>query len=323
MKTSYLFTLCLYSIFSLTLYRPVHADETYAVAVTYDYDIKARLGDNLMCYLHAKWVSYKNGIPILYKPFPYSDLFTFDEVETRYSLDKKTDKIVLRAGISSIEKQKKLIKRNAIFIIPYFPESFGEREIYRMRNNIVFPYFQVDWKEEKFRAILKEMLKPKKPVELLECPRDKLTVAIHCRMGGGFDREGLGEDPLFAGKLPPVKFYLDALNLFCKLCPTEDIYFHVFTDDAHPERLAFLIEDHVKSLRSAPFSVGYRTKGNSHRQNILEDMFSMMQFDCLIRPESNFSIIPSLLKEYKILIHPDIWYTKGDLKYMKLKVTKN
>ncbi|NDD99733.1 hypothetical protein EB008_05520, partial [bacterium] len=92
MKISYLFTLCLYSIFSLTLYRTVHADETYAVAVTYDYDKKARLGDNLMCYLHAKWVSYKNGIPILYKPFPYSDLFTFDEVETRYSLDKKTDK---------------------------------------------------------------------------------------------------------------------------------------------------------------------------------------------------------------------------------------
>ena len=322
-KISYTSPLFSSIIYLLSLFRPVHANERYSVGVTYDYNEKARLGDNLICYLHAKWVSYKYGIPLLYKPFPYSDAFTFDEVETRYSAQTNTEKILLEGSLSSIEKRHGFLKRNCTFVVPYFPESFGEREVYKNHSHFIYPYFKVEWRDEKFRAILKEMLKPKKPIEVLTFPKDKLSIAIHVRMGGGFDREGLGNDPLFLGKLPPEKFYLDALELLCKLRPTDELYFHIFTDDADPKRIALLVEEHVKSLRSAPFTVGFRTKGNSHNQNILEDMFSMLEFDCLIRPESNFSIIPSLLKDYEILIHPNVWYVKGDLKKINLKIVMN
>ena len=38
--------------------------------------------------------------------------------------------------------------------------------------------------------------------------------------------------------------------------------------------------------------------------NVLEDFFSLFNFDILIRPQSNFSIVPSLLKDYAIVYAP-------------------
>lgn len=47
-----------------------------------------------------------------------------------------------------------------------------------------------------------------------------------------------------------------------------------------------------------------RKTENNHHSNILEDFFAMMQFDCLIRPESNFSIVASKIADFKVVINP-------------------
>lgn len=324
MKKGYLLHPFFFFFFQFSPLQSACAQEVPYVAVTYDFDKAARLGDNLICYLHAKWISYKYNIPLLYKPFPHSDEFLFDDLECRYFFDQRVREIPVVRGYDRFQKFRKVLKRDIVFTVPYFPESFGEREVYKKNNGIHFPCFAVDWKEEKFRGLVTEMLKPKKPLKLLDFPNDKLSVAIHVRTGGGFDREGLGEDILFTGKLPPKKFYLDALEALQKLLPDQELYFYIFTDDSHPEKLASWIEDHLKNLRTAPFTVGYRILENKHDLNILEDMFSMLQFDCLIRPESNFSIIPSLLKDYKILIHPLEWYKrKNDHPLVTLKIVSN
>ncbi|MFA5306719.1 MAG: hypothetical protein WC365_04680, partial [Candidatus Babeliales bacterium] len=49
-------------------------------AVTYGLS-GGRFGDNLLCYVHAKWISYKYHIPLLYFPFEYSSHLVFDEAE--------------------------------------------------------------------------------------------------------------------------------------------------------------------------------------------------------------------------------------------------
>src|ERR1700728_1817882 len=41
-----------------------------------------RFGDNLLAFMHAKWFSYRFKLPLLYKPFPYSD-------QLQLSLDEK------------------------------------------------------------------------------------------------------------------------------------------------------------------------------------------------------------------------------------------
>jgi glycosyltransferase involved in cell wall biosynthesis len=326
MKKGYTMHPFFFFFFQFGLMQSTFAQKVPLVAVTYDFNPVSRLGDHLICYLHAKWISYKYNIPLLYKPFPHSDKFLLDDLECRYFFNEREQQISVVEVYGRFQKKNflKALRKDIVFTVPYFPESYGEREAYRNNKGFHWPNFAVDWKDEKFRGLVTEMLKPKKPLKLLDFPNDKLSVAIHVRTGGGFDHEDLGEDILFTGKLPPKKFYLDALEALQKLLPDQELYFYIFTDDSHPEKLASWIEDHLKNLRTAPFTVGYRILENKHDLNILEDMFSMLQFDCLIRPESNFSIIPSLLKDYKILIHPLKWYKrKNDTPLVKLNIVSN
>lgn len=322
MKINYLFLLSNLAFSQVSFFQSGFANEEHSAFVTYDLTPNARLGDNLICYLHAKWVSYRYEIPLLYTPFPHSDAFAFDELEKRLSPKKNMKKIVLRNGSDLIHKILGHCKKKVLFVVPYFPESSGEREkLQQLSHND--PFFSVDWKDENFRAVLREMLKPKTPLKLTDCPHDKVSVAIHVRTGRGFDPESYKKMTTLAGKLPPPQFYLDALDAVCKLLPDQEIYFHIFTDDPEPHEIVNLIDEHLKTLRSAPYAIGFRNSKNNHDLNILEDMFSMMQFDCLIRPESNFSIIPSLLKDYKLLIHPLRWETRASQHFFTLNVVTN
>ncbi len=54
----------------------------------------------------------------------------------------------------------------------------------------------------------------------------------------------------------------------------------------------------------APIEFDFRKTGNRHDANVLEDFFSLFLFDILIRPDSNFSLVPSLLHDYAILVTP-------------------
>ena len=47
-----------------------------------------------------------------------------------------------------------------------------------------------------------------------------------------------------------------------------------------------------------------RKENNSPNTNVLEDFFSFFNFDVLIRPDSNFSMIPSLLHDFAMILSP-------------------
>lgn len=266
-------------------------------AVTYEFS-GGRMGDNLIAYLHAKWISYKYDIPLLYRPFPYSDQFRFDDIELRYQerFAQGIQHHFYLGRNQTVIQNRSLI---GLYIVPYFPESTAERIYFRDGQGNHFPYFKVDWKDPGFRKIALEMLTPKIPVQVCDCPKDKTTIAVHVRTGGGFDDSSFAfKQPL---KCPPMSFYLEQLQSICQIFPTEELYFHIFTDDAHPEKIAQCFDEFIGEDR---ISFSYRKEDNWHDQNVLEDLFSMMQFDCLIRPESNYSILASLLKDYQVLLHP-------------------
>ena len=46
--------------------------------------------------------------------------------------------------------------------------------------------------------------------------------------------------------------------------------------------------------------------------NMLEDFFALTQFDCLVRPDSNFSIAAEKISDFKIIIYPLNPLTDGD-----------
>ena len=87
------------------------------------------------------------------------------------------------------------------------------------------------------------------------------------------------------------------------------MYVYLFTDDLHPLEIKKKFENEI----DAPNIVfDCRKKNNNPESNVLEDFFALGQFDCLIRPESNFSIAAEKIAEHKVVIYPAHSQKKGD-----------
>jgi hypothetical protein len=259
-------------------------------AVTYEHS--GRLGDNLLCYLRAKWISYQYGIPLLYKPFGYSKYLKLDDLEIHFNDDfKKTKRSIVK-----LKKEKRLglsQQKSTLYVCPYFPEDKWELEHGR------FFSFQVNWKDLQFRKLAREMICPKNNLLLIEPQKNTINIALHIREGGGCDDDHTKR--VLPLKLPPMSFYIDGLNTVLPQLANQKIYCRLFTDAKEPEKIVKVLQAAI--LQHYDITFDYREE-NSHNSNVLEDFFSLFNFDILIRPQSNFSIVPSLLHDFAILYFP-------------------
>lgn len=258
-----------------------------------------RFGDNLIAYLHAKWVSYKFDIPVLFQEFKYSNQLAMHYREKTISTDG-----VNNYNKNEIEKFKRVIyfqrdnmptssQENTLYIIPFFSESLEEYK----QKGINWPYFKVNWKDATFLKIIKELICPVKKLALLPIPKDKVSIAIHIRTGEGFDENLEKTHPL---KSPPLQFYIDSLQKILNILKDQPLYVFIFTDDPNPQKFTKLIREQVVSEK---IEWAYRTN-NFHDSNVLEDFFSLIRFDGIIRSESNFPLCASKLTDYAIEISP-------------------
>ena len=81
----------------------------------------------------------------------------------------------------------------------------------------------------------------------------------------------------------------------------ERLHVRLFTDDPKPKALA---EKYVRAVNNPNITFSYREHDNAHDANVLEDFFGMAQCDCLIRPESCFSMAAQTIANFKIIIYP-------------------
>lgn len=257
-----------------------------------------RFGDRLLIYLHAKWFAYENGCTLIYKPFPYSSFLLLDEKEIR-SKDKKARKqLGLNPLFKTTTHEKSFFSKIPWISFRYKCPYFGESPLERQEFKNVF--FQVDWKDENFRKIVKELIAPKEELVLTKPPANSISLAIHVREGGGFDTDHTRLNAPF--KLPPLDFYTQGLGYILSLFPNKTLYCHLFTDACDPQKIIEELKKVIPSNVIVHFT--YRDKNNHHELNVLEDFFSLFHFDILIRSESNFSMIPSLLHDYAIVYSP-------------------
>lgn len=270
-------------------------------AVTYGLS-GGRLGDNLLSYVHAKWISYAYGIPLLYRPFEYSDQLIMHYLETPLTNEMigAFDEIV---DISHTESYTIEPDKNILYVIPYFPESIIERE----HNPRYFYYFPVNWKDAGFNNLLKQMISPVHALEYPTIPDDVLSVALHVRIGTLFDIGGLSEyeeqtkQGINQLKFPPFSFYHEQIKRICSLYPHRKIFIYLFTDHTNPQELVDIFS---KSVDPKRVTFEYHKKQNCYYLNVLEDFFSFQIFDCMIRPDANFSLVASKISNYKTLISP-------------------
>lgn len=255
--------------------------------------IGSRLGDQLINYMHAKWISYKYGVPFLYRPFPYSELLELHNKELPF-------KRGIRRNVSQVVKLNDLISTkiakdtSTLYIVPFFTESLGE-----LAMGDINTFWPVDWENEEFRTILKNLIKPIDKLPELNLPKDKITVAVHVRLGGGADPpDAYLVWPL---KFPSHEFYIAQIKRLNDFFSRQPLYVYLFTDDPDPPALVKMYQEQINAHN---IEFACRKNPNSHDTNVLEDLFAMTKFDCLIRADSHFAIVAEKIADYKVVISP-------------------
>jgi hypothetical protein len=261
--------------------------------ITYEY-FGGRFGDNLMTYLHAKWLSYRENIPLLYKPFPYSSELMLDNLECRYHAErqKSFEEVRLRSG-DFIRSQFSATPK--IYSAHFFPESKWEKQFGTRHNGKPWvDVFDVDWEDPKFRKEINAVLQTKIPLPLVSPPQKRISIAIHFREGGGFD---LNIDELnLPLKFPPFDFYIRGLLEILDHFEGQPIYCYLFTDAKDP--VAYLEQIRARLPDDKDIVLTCRLEDNAHDAHVLEDFFSLLNFDVLIHPQSHFSMIPALIHDF-------------------------
>ncbi len=209
--------------------------------------------------------------------FKYSSELVLDDEERRFNPYHT---------IIKLNRFQPVPTRNrCIYECPYFPEDPSDQRI-----NPNTYRFDVDWKDEQFKKIARNMIAPKRSLLLNIPSRHTVNIGIHIREGGGYDTDHTRLwDPL---KLPPLSFYIQGLLDVLEHFKDRPIYCYLFTDALEPALLAAEFEKAIP--KDVSIQIDYRQENNHHLANVLEDFFSFFNFDVLIHPQSNYTALSPL-----------------------------
>jgi hypothetical protein len=255
--------------------------EQISSAVTYELN-GGRLGDNLISYVRAKWISYYYKIPLIFLPFKHSDKLALDTLEHQ------------REGtfVNTVE-----IDKNTV-IDPHSSTLYVSTWYSPLRPQ---------WNDQEFLKIVRAHIAPVNPYATVDIPSNCFSVAVHVRTGSGFDNVCIQKQK--PQQFPSTAFYIKLMRIIASLYPTQRIYFHIFTDDPKPEKFVCTFQ---KALSDPRISFGYRKSDTKHTSGVLDDFFAMMMnFDALIRPASHYSMWAERLGHHELILKPAYTYKPG------------
>jgi hypothetical protein len=310
-------------------------------AITYKLESWRRLGDTIISFCKAQYFADLYNLTLLYKPFPYSDQFILHQSTTPLSqdLEEQFEKTIVVNGAKDIEKH--LQSESPILFESHFLSESPWLYTYS-RENINF--------EKK----IKKLFTPVIEINPLPKPPAVVTVALHVRKGGGFDRplastqeysiddqvngiylkknvpgnsctdiwpikwpagfkynetvkqmiekKNHYSDYTWPIKFPPDQYYIDHLKYLSDFLNDKQLLVYLFTDHPNPQEI---VERYSKALKDySRIIFSYREAGNHHTKNVIQDLFSIMQCDCLISASSSFAHAAQLLGNHSICIMP-------------------
>ena len=295
---------------------PLEEQELYpGSAITYVLRKNSRFGDYILLYSAAKFLSVKYGIQLLYKRFHFSHLLAMDLYEKKYNkglLNQFKRLVPIRSEKEFIKQANS--KRPLLFNISRVGFDFEKICSYAETN-------------ASFCNMLRKIIAPIKLLDEFWLPQYRITVAVHVRKGGGYDRPlssiqqfddhlDLVEytqtlvgckphyafiDQNFPLKFPPDQYYIDQIKKLSEMLNDAPLYVYLFTDDPNP---IAILEEYEWVIGKPNILFDCRKEKNRHDLNVIEDFFAMTKFDCLIRPQSNFSRGVQLIGKHKIIMHP-------------------
>ena len=231
--------------------------------ITYEFS-GGRMGDNLISYLHAKWIAYKYRLNLLYRPFDYSDRFMLHKYEPLLQLIEQPAQLSIDNKIYLARRRTPFIKQNnqndeiEVFKENYRILSLTDRDLFKIPYFSDHPHeypggyffskssFVIDWQDPDFQKILHTYLAPIEPLKhIIHPPEDTVSVALHVRNGGRFEHPTPEFDQL---KFPPISFFIEQLVYVCKKYPDKKIYAFIITDSLNPTEIADTIAQAVKEF---------------------------------------------------------------------------
>jgi hypothetical protein len=242
-----------------------------------------RFGDNLLSYCKAKWISYQFNLPLLYQNFKYSNELILS----------KNEEMFTQKHLSKFSHITQLFKLSPHTII----KDNSTLYISQWKINAI-----INWADPIFLAEIKKNIAPINPLEKIIIPDGVISIAAHVRDGGTFHVDTPEEKERCPLRFVPAEFFIAQIDRIAQLFPHDILYVHIFTDHPNPQKLAHKFQS---SLNNPRITFGFREVGNSHKSNVLEDFFSMMDFDCLIRPGSQFTRFVQRLGNNTLVIYPE------------------
>jgi|GEM_PF-1720396 len=280
---------------------------------TITYQLNAgRFGDRLRIALQALWYADIYNLRLLYQEFEFTNkLAMHDLCEHTININSRNYRNRVRVNNKS-DIEKHIADDNILFISHFFSE--------------VPPLHLEVIRNKRFGDRVKQLLQPRiflqssNKFNLVEVPKEIISVALHVRKGGGFDRALASkqfftsnspyEEPYLpdehyadlghAEKFPPDQFYVDQLVSFSELLGDPPLFVFLFTDYQRP---AELLEQYKQAINKDNITLACRPGPGGHRVNVLDDFFSIGLFDVLIHPESSFSETARLRGDHKIIIY--------------------
>lgn len=293
--------------FFLTAYnKEIFQKQTNSI-ITYK-KVGSRFGDCIINYVKSKYFSHKYSLPFYYKPFKYSNLLTMNNLEKIFNdnIQKRFNNIIMLNNGKQINKTQ----NNTLYISHFYSETDD--------------LYQYAIENPSFAAEIKKMLTPITTPHI-NLPTNIITVALHIRTGGGFDKPRASEqyydldyssinfnmletkprktyaDYIWPTKFPPEQYYVDQLRTLSELLNNTPLYVYIFTDEQNTHALAERIK---KATNKNNIIFNYRKTNNKHDLNVIEDFYTISKFDCLIRSSSLYTQAAELFGNHKFIIYP-------------------
>lgn len=270
------------------------------------------LGDQLLNYVQAKYLSYKYNIPFRLKNFKGVEEFVLDQKELKINRIRNPIEI-------TNESQLRSINPNKHYFISYYCK------ITEWANALDIDTWHTVLNNPKFRAHLRQLINTKQPV-IVSWPQNTLAVAVHIRRLPAVPGARLAScqfyditeltrsqtirippaaDVSHPYKFPPLQYYADQLKRLVQLYPSQNITVYIFTNDPNPETICKQLKQEVSAS-----TLEFKFKKDNPDKCIATDLVALSRFPYLIRPISNFSQISDLIGEHQLVISPKnmAWY---------------
>lgn len=299
-------------------------------AITYDLSRCGRLGDKIVTYCKAKYLSEKFCLPFLFKPFAYSDNFAMHFQEQHYSSDIHFAKQVRVRYVSQINPGAS----NTLYLVDMYTfinePSLNEKQciqetLSRTKDFWIDEIYEHMQKDLSFKLVVKEKLNPVCYNQYIT-PEDEnidvISVAVHIRKGSGDDFPMLSkqlynltvddmkdivelksqkvfQDVAHPLKFVPEQYYINQINKLVHCFPNKMFRIFIFTDSSCPDEVL----NNIKTNCNADNCI-ISLKTNQWQDDGIKDICEMAQCDCLIRPSSHFAGISQFIGCHKLIISP-------------------